>query len=264
MSCFSIGTGFNVSENRHTQSASVRTQYSEISMQEQSDLGLWVSGPLNGQFVIIGVSGRLSRPADEIDAAKLDAARKVSMYNGIQGSVEYAITSGSAGFFDYSSESKLELNYDTNYQNYVSDLSFDPEKDVLRATGATYIRFTYSGISSNLNYTPEKSNERPAWVNNLNIPHFDGYDTVVGFAGRRNRIRDTIQASCESAAARLIENVSTSVSSQDHSTTMQRTSSATATYVYSEGRLSNFQVLAFWIDPVSGAVSTLAAARISK
>ena len=267
-SCLSIGSGVNKSQAdqppHEQQSRSVIAHQPEITLQEQNNSGLWVSGPINGKFIIIGVSGRLSRPNDEIEAAKLDAAAKAAMYYGIQGSVEYSNTSGSGGFFDYSADSRLVLNYDTNYANYISNLSFDPEKDILRGDNATYVRFSYSAITSNINYSPVKSNDRPSWVNNRNMPEFDGYVTVVGFAGRRSRLRDTISASCESAAARLIENASTSVINQEQSSTRHGATTASSTYTRSEGRLNNFQILAFWIDPSSGAVSTLATARVSK
>jgi len=253
----------SVGEQPHQQP--VRTQQTpEISLQEQNNSGYWVSSPQNGRFVIIGVSGRLSRPNDEIEAAKQDAALKAAMYHGIEGSVELYNFSGSGGFFDYAADSRLVLNYDKNYQNYVPQLSFDPEKDVIRGEGATFVRFVYSTASSNISYTPERTNDRPSWVNNRNIPEFDGFVTVVGFAGRRSRLRDTIIASCESAAARLIESASTTVINQEHSTSSRGTTTASTTFVRSEGRLANFQILAFWIDPSSGAVSTLAAARIIK
>ena len=252
-----------MSESTPVQQQSVSGQQtSEITMQEQSNSGLWLSGPLNNRFVIVGVSGRLSKPDDEIDAAKQDAARKAAMYHGIQGSVEHSNTTGSGGFFDYSAESVLNLNYDNNFENYISRLTFDPEKDVVRSTGATYVRFSYSAASSNINYSPERSNDRPGWVNNRNMPEFDGYITVVGFAGRRSRIRDTISAAYDSAAARLIESASTRIASQDSSTTTMGTTAFSTTYIRSEGRLANFQVLAFWIDPNTGGVSTLAIARI--
>ena len=266
-SCLSLGTA---SQNNTGASMSggdqspPSSQQVVFTMQEQSDAGHWVSGPSNGRFIIIGVSGRLSKQEDEIEAAKQDAARKAAMYHGIQGSVEYSNTTGSGGFFDYSADSRLELNYDNNFENYVSRLTFDPEKDVIRSTGATYVRFSYTSASSNINYSPKININRPSWVNNRNMPEFDGYVTVVGFAGRRSRLRDTISASYDSAAARLIESASTKVITQDQSTTTTGTTASSTTMIRSEGRLTNFQVLEFWIDPITGGISTLAIANIFK
>lgn len=260
ISCVSLGKGSAVSDSAGTVGQG-KGRYVEISMQDQGDAGLWVSGPLDGNFIIVGVSGRLSRPDDELVAAKEDAARKAAMYHGIQGSVEMLNTTGSGGFFDYSADSKLNLNYDTNYSNYLEKLTFDPEKDVIRITGGTFVRFKYSVSVGNLSYVPMKYDGRPSWVNGRSLPEFEGYATAVGHAGRRSRLRDTVNASCDSAVARLIETASTMVNTD---TSVYNESSYSSTYMRSEGRLSNFKVLAIWLDPDNGAVSTLAIARVSK
>jgi hypothetical protein len=256
--CLSLGGTGNTSSSG---GGSVR--YVETSMQEQRDAGTWISGPLNGRLVIIGVSGILTRPDDEIEAAKLDAARKVSMFHGIQGNVEYTNTTGSGGFFDYSAESMLDLRYDQNFEQYKERLTIEKKKDVIRITGAVFVRFQYNASGLDINYTPGRlSNNRPSWVNNRDLPQFDGYTTVVGHAGKRSRLRDTITASYESAAASLIETASYSVGSSE--ITGSDIASFTAVHIQSSGRLANFNVLAMWINPETEAVSTLAVARVSK
>jgi len=245
-----------------------RSNYTGKSVQEYHDSGLWVSGPVNGQFIIVGVSGRLSGNTgleNEINTAKLDAARKASMYHGIQGSVELINTTGSGGFFDYSSDSRLDLQYDTNFELYAERLTFDPEKDVIRGDGATFVRFRYNVSGLDVNHNPVTNKGRPAWANNRDLPHYEGYTTVVGFAGRRSRLRDTINASLDSAAAKLIESASTQVSTGESSYAGGfLTTSQTTMHIRSEGRMTNFIVLEFWIDSETGAVSTLAIARVSK
>lgn len=237
-------------------------KYIEVSMQEQHDSGRWISGMRNGTFIIIGVSGRLTRADDEIPAAKLDAARKASMYHGIQGSIESSNTTGGT-YFDYSANSNMDLQYDTNYDQYTERLSFDPEKDVIRGQGATYVRFKYNVSGpSDVVYLPEQSGSRPAWTYNRNLPQFQGYTTVMGYAGKRTRLRDTISASCDSAAAKLIESASSSVTAGESSVTGY--SSSVTIHIHSEGRLTNFHVMEIWNDPDSGAVFTLAAACVSK
>ena len=237
-------------------------KYVEISMQEHHSTGSWVSGPLNGRMVIIGVSGRLTKPDDEIQTAKEDAARIASMYHGILGSVELVNTTGSGGFFDYSANSILNLRYNLNYEQYIERLTFDPEKDVLRVDGATFVRFLFDVSNLDVDYSPRAGGNRPSWVSNRDLPEFAGYTTAVGFAGRRSRLRDTVFASCESAAAILIESASTRVSSSE--TSVAGSGYTTTLYIKSEGRLTNFQILGFWIDPDNGSVSTLAIARVSK
>jgi len=256
--CLSIGSGSSSNSNQ-----SARARYIESSMEEQYEAGHWVSGPLNGRFIVIGVSGRLSRPDDEIEAAKLDAAHKVAMYHGIHGSVEFINTTGSGGFFDYSADSKLDLQYDQNFGQYLDRLTFDPEKDIIRIPGAVFIRFQYNTSGLSFNYFPDRiSNNRPSWVNSRDLPQFDGYTTVVGHAGRRSRLRDTISASYQSAAAGLIETASFSVESAE--STGYNLSSFSTVHIQSQGRLSNFKVLAIWINPETEAVSTLAVARVSR
>ena len=237
-------------------------KYVEVSMQEQHNAGLWVSGPLNGRMVVVGVSGRLTKPDDEILTAKEDAARKASMYHGVQGSVELINTTGAGGFFDYSADSILNLQYNLNYEQYAELLTFDPEKDVLRVDGATFVRFRFDTPNLDVDYFPKIIGGRPAWIHNRGLPEFAGYTTAVGYAGRRSRLRDTVFASCESAAARLIESASTQVSSSE--TSVVGSVSKTVLQIKSEGRLTNFQILEIWMDPDNGSVSTLAIARVSK
>jgi hypothetical protein len=260
---FGIKKGSSESQSAGEQSQPrSQPQYTDKSLQEQHDSGRWVVGPRDGRLTIIGVSGRMVKADDEIETAKQDAARKASMYHGIQGSVEIVNTTGSGGFFDYSVDAKLDLNFDTNYGNYIERLSFNPETDVLRDSGAVFIRFQYNTSGLDVNYSPAGSDGRPSWVNYRNLPEFEGYATAVGHAGRRSRLRDTVNASYDSAAAILIESASTQVNARESSVT--GVSSATALHMRSEGRLSNFQVLELWIDPGSQAVWTLAIARISK
>ena len=237
-------------------------QSSEKNMKIKHDERRWISGPLDNKFIIIGVSGRLQRAEDEIETAKLDAARKAALYHGIQGSIEMANTTGSAGFFDYSADSKIDLDYDTDFEKYKESLVFDAERDVFRGTGATYVRFTYNTSDSGLNYSPASAVGVPSWVNNRNLPQFEGYETAVGFAGKRSRLRDTVNASCDSVIARLIESVSFQVTTKD--STVAGGSSTVTTSIKSEGRLENFQVLEFYIEPNNGAVHTLAIARVLK
>lgn len=251
--------------NNTNQSVSPPVQtgkYVEASMTDQQSSGHWIAGPRDNQFIIIGVSGRLSRANDEIEAAKTDAARKASMFHGIQGSVEH-LNSGSGSFFDYVAESRLELNYDTNYGQYIERLTFNPETDVIRAAGAVYVRMKYNITNSVLiNYTAKKSNGRPTWINGRDLPEIPDYVTAVGYAGKRSRFSDTVNASCDSAAAKLIESASTQIETDINSIAGQ--SSTASVYVHSEGRLSNFQIIEFWVDPDNGSVSTLAIARVFK
>jgi hypothetical protein len=254
-SCVSIDS---VNENA---TVNKNDKYASSSIQEQHDTGRWFSGVQNGVFIIIGVSSKLESPAEEIDTAKKDAARKAAMYHGVQGNLISTNTSGVA-YFGYSARSTLNLNIDTNYEQYMERLSFNPEKDLIRGTGATYIRFQYNISGPDFTYTPEKSAGRPTWTYNRNLPQFPGYTTVMGYAGKRIWMKDTIAASYESAVARLIEIASSLVTTGTNSRDGQ--GSSTAIDIRSEGSFTNFHVIETWIDAVSGAVYTLATARISQ
>lgn len=254
VSCISLG-----SNTGHGQQP---VKYVELSMQQQGDAGLWVSGPLNGRFIIIGVSSRLSNPNEEVPAAKQDAARKAAMYHGTQGSFELTNSTGTGGFFDFSADSKLDLQYDPNYAQYIERLTFDPEKDVMRIDGATMVRFQYNISNVDINYIPKISSDRPLWVNSRNLPEFTGYTTAVGHAGKRSQLKDTVNASCDSAVASLIQSASTQVTVGDSSGL--GLGFKADFHTKSEGRLMNFTILEFWINPENKSVSTLAIARVSK
>jgi hypothetical protein len=238
-------------------------------MQDQYNTGLWVLGPRDGLLTVIGVSGRLIKADDEIEAAKLDAARKVGMYYGIQGSFEIVNTT-TGSFFDYEANSILNLNYDPDFARYGESLSFNPETDVIRIPGATgvggavFVRMRYNApdlVNIN-NYSSVKKDSRPTWINNRDLPQFLDYTTAVGFAGKRARLQDTINASFYNAAAVLIQSASSQVTTSE--TDVAGSGSSSSIHIRSEGSLQNFHVLELWIDPVTGGVYTLAFARVSR
>jgi len=238
-----------------------------VSIQQQQNNGHWICGVQDGQLIIIGVSGRLSRPNDEIEAAKQDAAAKAAMYHGIQGSVTAVGRSGS-NIMEYTSDTVINLNYDTDLTQYLNRLTFDPEKDVIRTSsvsgspGAVFVRMKYSApVPVNVNYNSTMRDGSPTWVNNRDLPVIPGYAVVVGVSGRKSQLKDTILSSLHAAAARLIETTSTQMMTEDK--TGSSAGSSSTMYSVSEGRLSNFHALEFWIAD-NGSVYTLAIARVAQ
>ena len=230
------------------------------SMQEQSESGYWVSRPSGNELIIIGVSSIMAKRDTELDTAKQDAARKASMFNGVQGVIETFSRSGSAGFFDSVNASSIDLSYDTNYQNYISNLKFDPEKDVLRTNDAVFVRFRYSAAVDSIQYNSGKDSKgRPYWTSHRELPQINGYRTVVALAQRQSRLKDTIIKSADAAIAGLIQDMSTQVHATDYSQSKGGTSGTISTR--SEGKLDKFMILEFWIEPETMNVYTLAAAR---
>ena len=238
-----------------------------ISAQEQQNDRHWICGAQNGQLIIIGVSSRLSKPNDEIEAAKQDAARKAAMYHGVQGSV-VSVNRTSSNIMEYTADSVISLNYDTNVDRYLERLSFDPEKDVVRTAGvsgtpgAVFVRMKYSASDLvNVNYNHVTRDGSPSWTSNRDLPEVPGYITAVGLSGKKAQLKDTITSSMHAAAARLIEIASTQLTVSERSTL--NAGSTSAIQSRSEGRLNNFQVLEFWMAD-NGAVYTLAIARVSQ
>jgi len=227
---------------------------SQPSMREQHTSGYWIVRSSNNRLTVIGVSNPMLRRDSEIAAAKEDAARKVAMFYGIHGSVETISRTGS-DFFDYANDSNVELVYDTNYESYIEQLTFDQQKDVLITGEAVFVRFQHDTTVTDIEYTIMFAGGRPDWTRNK--PEFDGYVTTVGFAQNQRRLKDTIFRSTENAVVRMIENLSTTINTRE---TITGQSSSSFIQTKSEGRLSNFRVIDFWIEPETRFVYTLAIA----
>ena len=232
-----------------------------LSMKEQYEAGHWVSGSKNGLLTIIGVSNPQLRQETEIQNAREDAARKAAMFHGIQGSVRTVNRTGS-GLLDYAFDSSVDLVYDFNYEKYLDKLQYEPDKDIFRFDGAVFIRMQYQvpGLAD-ISYTSAKNTDgRPVWISSADLPRFEGFTTVVGFSGNQRWLKDTITKSGENAIARLIEGSSSRVTTGE--TAVSGYGASSVIYSQSAGRLLNFRVLEFWIDPASRAVWTLAAAKV--
>jgi len=229
---------------------------SQPSMLEQYTSGYWIARSSNNKLTVIGVSNPMLRRESEIAAAKEDAAKKVAMFYGIHGSVEITNRTGS-DFFDNTNDSNAELLYDTSYERFLEQLTFDPQNDVLITREAVFVRFQHDTTVKNIDYTVRLADGRPSWIRNM--PEFDGYVAAVGFARNQRRLKDTIFKSTENAVVRMIENLSTTVNTRETIVTGQGSSSFIQ--AKSEGRLNNFRVIDFWIEPETRFVYTLAIAE---
>ena len=229
------------------------------SIQEQAKSGYWITRPLGNTITVIGISNPMIKRETEVDSAKADAARKVALFHGVQGKIEYYNKTGTRGFFDAVNLSSIDLDYDKNIEQYIEQLKYDPERDVfINDDGTVFIRFQYSAAMEPVEYisTRDKSG-RPSWVSG-GMPQIEGYMCAIGLAQRQMRIKDTIAKSTDAAVARIIQDISTHVQTSEHT---QTGSSSGDIYTKSEGKLDKFLVLEFWIDPAKGNVYTLALAR---
>jgi len=264
-SCASSGAGKpeqNLSSSDSNPSV-VNTEKNKIpSVSEQGTSGYWITWPSENTLIIIGISNLQVKRDSEIAAAKEDAARKAAMYHGIRGRIESYHSSG-VNYFDFAADSKIELDYDTDYAKYIDRLTFDPEHDVVTTNDAVFVRFKYAAAADPVDYIASINDEgRPNWTYSRDVPQINGYMTTVGFARNQVRLKDTIRKSFEAAAARMIENMSTQIISSDKSGTGKGASGQIRTK--SEGKLDNFQIIEFWIDPKTGYVYTLAIAKQGK
>jgi hypothetical protein len=222
----------------------------------------WDTSSSPGSLFFIGASALRRDREESIQLALEDAARKVAMYQSLEGRYESNLDVGT-GFLEYNSGIVTSLNYDEDYLKYTEELSFDPGIDVLQWDNSVFVRTRYpvsGGPALPLN---PAAGGRPAWVNVLpaDIP---GYVYGVGVAGRRGYHRDTVNASCEDAAFSIIRNMSSRVDTRIADVQKDGAfgySGATGTSVSASLTLKGFYVLDIWIDPASKAVWTLALAR---
>jgi hypothetical protein len=221
------------------------------------------SFPEDGWLIFTGVAGIRSHREESINLALEEAAKKVSIFERVEGTV---ISYSNAGgrFLDYRSETTGTVHYSQDYKEYIEKLEYDPDTDVFQHENAVFVRVRYKG-SLSLSYEPPSagSGGKPGWVDNP--PELiSGYAAGVGYAGRRNAHRDTVIASYENAILAIIQNQSSKAWSAstgfrgsgflDYSEVNRKGTSA-------NGVLTGFYVLEIWTDPVTRAVWTLAIAR---
>jgi len=236
------------------------TQFVMPTIKEMVEAGHVICRPTNDTLTIIGMSNRLVKRSTEVDEAKKDAARLLSIYqNGVYGVFEYFNQSGSAGYFDAMNLRNDDLTYDTDLGKYEEKLSYDPEKDVYVCPKATFVRFTFTGSLPKINYVAKEDKDgRPIWTKLRDLPVIDGYDVVVGMAQNQMYIRTAINKSIDAAITGLIQRKDMSVKTNE----MDKMGSGNliAIYTKSEGKIDNFLVLEYWFEP-NGYVYTLAIAR---
>jgi hypothetical protein len=218
------------------------------------------SGPGEGRLVVTGVSGRMRDAEGELDAALDDAAWQVALYHGLKGKAVTILETG-AGYRDFYlvSESELEPLDAGGYAKYREALRYDREKDVVRTDKAVFVRCVYDapGLQP-VERVYGTGNGEPAWLHGGCI-EMPGYISAVGFARNRRYLNETIARSRENAAAALMVKVSSRIETIVAGRADRGAAEATTEIV--EGELFNFMVLEIWIEPETGSVWTLAAAR---
>ena len=211
-----------------------------------------------GSLVFIGVSGPQLKPEQEVEAAREDAARKVSMYHGLSASFTSEQGSGSNAL-EYFVSSDFKMEYETQLDRYIGGLTHNPDSDVTRSDNETYVRFSYPGIYPiGIKYSSAKDSDgNPEWIKHP-PQETNGFIIQVGYARRQQRLRDTIAKASEDAIANLISQSSSSINTKISS---RNDISASAVTQKSNGKLLYFMVLETWINREDLSVWVLTVAK---
>jgi hypothetical protein len=218
--------------------------------------------PVSDELVIIGVSGPRIKEAEAIQLALEDAAKRVAFFYAISGKVKSYFKIGDKPL-DYESTTESAItDIDEGYKQYIESLTYDDTADVLKTTGAIFVRTRYkASLPFPVLYVISVSSAGvPNWVSNppqeKAIP---GYVVGVGYAGKRSYQSDTIRASYENVALQIITNLFANV--RGNREDKQGTTGSDEYTVFAEGTLHNFCILDTWLDPSTMGVYTLAIAQ---
>jgi hypothetical protein len=228
-------------------------------------VSFWDTMPSQG-LVFIGGAGLRSNRDESVNLALQDIARKISIFNAVEGQFLSYNKTGS-GFFDYAAATQSSLSFNEDYLGFTENLEYDPAADVIQIENSIFVRARFNGpgmVQIQYQRIPlEEGNSRPGWVDNPPT-EISGRRVGIGYAGRRASRRDTVEASFEAAIFSIIRAVSSQVSGG----TMNYQGTGTLDYrsvndttVNAQGKLEGFYVLDTWMDPSNMSVWTLAIAR---
>jgi hypothetical protein len=226
------------------------------SIEEIYDSGYWVTGQAGGALTVFGIAGRRGNREEAVTEALADAARRVALYYGVQGESAAVLNQGS-GNLDYFSDFDYHLNLLHDSGEYIDDLVFDHDKDVLEKNGIVLVRARYSGISGIPVYKTIMEDGTPNWVKNYtaDIP---GFLTAVSYAKNKGTPQKTYQAAYENAIVSLLPRLSSKVANEIVDVEGVRITRNIST---NSGILEPVIILETWLDKKNGAVWTLLAAR---
>lgn len=238
------------------ESAAAGEEAAGPSLEELFDGGYWVTRPSEAGMTVIGIAGRRSNRNEAIAEALADAARRAALYHGVRGESATVLNQGS-GNLDYFSDFDYKLDLLNNAENYIDELVFDSEKDVLEKNGAVIVRAQYAGVSGVPFYNSVVEDGVPSWVKNYGV-EIPGFLTGVSFSKNKGSPQKTYQASYESAIASLLPRLSTKTAGEIIDVSGAR---LTRDVSVSSGILENVMILETWADKKNGAIWTLLVAR---
>jgi hypothetical protein len=226
------------------------------TFEEVYDSGYWVTMPSNSVITVIGIAGRQANKEAAIAEALADAAIKVALYYGVYGESAVVLNQGS-GYLDYFSDTSYRLALQTNPEDYIGDLVFDKDKDVIEKNGSVFVRVQYHGIFNIPSYNPTAKDDVPSWVidSNVNIPDFL---TAVNYSKNKGSPQKTYQASYENAIVSLLPRLEAKTVSEIIEVQGTKINQNIST---SSGTLENVIILETWLNKKTNTVWTLLAAR---
>jgi hypothetical protein len=229
---------------------------------EAGTVDFWNSAP-DRNLVFIGGANLRSNREESINLALQDIARRVSIFQAVEGEFVSYTKSGSS-FFDYRSDTQSSLSFNEDYQGFLESLEYDPVADVVQVGNSIFVRARFkSPEPMTIRYeAPLPAGERPSWVDSPPA-EIAGHPAGVGYAARRASHRDTVNLSFEAAIFSIIRTVSSHVSSD--AVNYQGPGgfdyrSVNDSLVRTRGKLEGFYVLETWTDPSTMSVWTLAIA----
>jgi hypothetical protein len=227
-----------------------------LSLEEIYDSGYLVTKPLNGTITVLGIAGRRGSREDAISEALADAAQKVALYHGVHGESAAILNQGS-GNLDYFSDFDYRLNLLNSADQYIGDLVFDKEKDILEKDGSVLVRVQYTGVSDIPPYTTGLEDRVPRWVKNYaaDVP---GFLTAVGFSKNRGSFQKTYRASYENGLVSLLPGLSSRIGNEVIDVSGGKITQNVST---SSGFLENVMILEVWLDRKTNTVWTLLVAK---
>jgi hypothetical protein len=231
-------------------------EISEPSFGEVYESGYWVTKPQGGTITVLGIAGRRSNREEAIIEAFTDAARKVALYHGVHGESTAVLNQGS-GNLDYFSNFDYRLNLLNNAENYIDDLVFDKDKDIVEKDGSVLVRVQYSGVSDIPAYETILENGTPVWVRDYTAS-LPGFLIAVGYSKNRGSLQKTYQASYENAIVSLLPRLSSKVTNEIIDVDGGKVTRNIST---SSGVLENVMLLETWFDRKINALWTLVAAK---
>ncbi|MDR1900552.1 MAG: hypothetical protein LBQ55_11120 [Treponema sp.] len=227
-----------------------------VSLEELYDGGYWVATQADAGITVMGIAGRQSNRDKAIAEALADAAQRVALYYGVQGESAAVLNQGS-GNLDYFSDFDYQLNLLNRPENYINDLVFDKDKDVLEKNGAVVVRVQYPGVSGVPVYKSVMEDGTPDWVRKV-VVDIPGFLTSVNNSKNKGSPQKTYQASYEKAIAALLPQLSTTSASGVVDVAGRR---MTQNYTTSSGVLDNVIILETWEDKKTGTIWTLLVAK---